>query len=108
MYTEFATQRCYRNPVDEGALSVDLDDREPLAIQRFELCIAGDLDFEVVDAFSVEDFSGALTEMAIASRVQNYAGHASIGALLTEPSEPGWLRQVRQARLAEPSAPNEG
>ena len=41
----FATKRTGVDVVDEGALAVDLDDRQPLAVARLELGVAGDVDF---------------------------------------------------------------
>jgi hypothetical protein len=39
-----APQRRRIDEVHEGTLAVDLDDREPLSIPRFERCVACDVD----------------------------------------------------------------
>jgi hypothetical protein len=41
---QLATKRIRRDVVDEGALAVDLDHRQPLAIPSLELWIAADVD----------------------------------------------------------------
>jgi hypothetical protein len=48
---QFATQRFDRNPEDEGALAVDFDDRQPLAMRRLELRVPGDVDLSIIDPF---------------------------------------------------------
>jgi hypothetical protein len=40
----FATKRTSVDVVDEGALALDLDHGQPLAVARLELGIAGDVD----------------------------------------------------------------
>ena len=40
----FAPKRTIVHVVDEGALAADLDHRQPLAVPRLELGIAGDID----------------------------------------------------------------
>ena len=44
MCLHFATQRTSVDVVDEGALTLDLDDAQPLAVARLEPGIAGDVD----------------------------------------------------------------
>jgi hypothetical protein len=47
-------QRRLVDVVDEGALAVDLHHREPLAVARLEVVVAGDVDRVVGDAEAVE------------------------------------------------------
>ena len=86
---ETPPQRLARNAVDERALSVDLDYRQPLAILRLERGIAGDVDLVVLDALVVENATRLLAEVAARRRVQHDAGR------------PSQLRQVGYARRAE-------
>jgi hypothetical protein len=44
---ELAPERSLVDVVDEGARAVDLDDRQPFAIARLELIVAGDVDLLV-------------------------------------------------------------
>jgi hypothetical protein len=41
---ELATERVGRDVVDEGALAIDLDDGQPLAVARLEFLVAADVD----------------------------------------------------------------
>jgi hypothetical protein len=77
--SEFATQRFDRNPIDEGALAVDLDDGQPLAVGRLELGDVRDVDLAVVDAFGLERFTRTLAEVAALRRVENDARDRSRG-----------------------------
>ena len=70
---EFATQTLRLHVVDERALAVDLDDREPFAVARFELRVVGDVDLFVRDAFRIQDAARALAEMAAARGVEQNA-----------------------------------
>jgi hypothetical protein len=70
---QFATQSFDRDPIHEGALAVDLDYRQPLAVRRLQRGVAGDVDLVVRDAFGVERFSRALAEVATRRRVENDA-----------------------------------
>ena len=44
MCLHFATKRTSVDVVDEGALTLDLDDGQPLAVARLELSVARDVD----------------------------------------------------------------
>ena len=59
--------------VDEGALAVDLDHRQPLAVAGLELRVAGDVDRLVGHSEAVELAAGALTEVAPVRRVDDDA-----------------------------------
>ena len=65
-------QQCgFVDVVDESALAVDLDDRQPFPVARLELLVSGDVDGLVGDAEPVELPAGALAERAAAARVEN-------------------------------------
>jgi hypothetical protein len=68
---QFASQRFDRNPIDEGALAVDLDDRQPLAVCRLQRRVAGDVDLAVRDIFGVERLARELAEVAVLRRVED-------------------------------------
>jgi len=44
---QFPLERFLVEPVDEGPLAVDLDHRQPLAVARLQLRVAGDVDLVV-------------------------------------------------------------
>jgi hypothetical protein len=68
---------CARSPskrgvvdvIDERALAVDLDDRQPFAVPGLERRIAGDVDLPKRDAAVSEHRPGSLAEVA-AGRVE--------------------------------------
>jgi hypothetical protein len=65
---QLATERRRIDVVDEGALAVDLDHGQPLAIPRLQLGVAADVDFAEVEAELVtrlgDDRAGPLAEVA--------------------------------------------
>ena len=67
MCAQFASERIRIDEVDEGALSVDLDDWQPLAILPFELFVAADIDLLELErrlgAYVLEDAASSLAEM---------------------------------------------
>jgi hypothetical protein len=71
LWDQFATQRFDRDPVDECALAVDLDNRKPFAMCRLELWVPGDVDLSIVDPLGIENLAGALTEVAALRRKEN-------------------------------------
>ena len=72
-----AAQRVGRNVVDECALAVDLDHREPLPVARLELGVAGDVDLlereRQLRPDPVEDGPRALAQVASAGDVEDDA-----------------------------------
>jgi hypothetical protein len=70
---QFATQRGDRDPVDEGALAVDLENGQPLAVGRLERGIARDVDLAVVDVFRVEGPPRRLAKVAAVRGVEDDA-----------------------------------
>jgi hypothetical protein len=67
-------QRLGLDVVREGALAVHLDDRDRLAIRRFEGGIPADVDaLEVAGADLVDDLERALAEMAVRGVVDDDA-----------------------------------
>jgi hypothetical protein len=64
---ELAAEGCLVEVVDEGALAVDLDDREPLAVAPFELLDARDVDLRVGKA-QLGSERGELRARALAQR----------------------------------------
>src|SRR3954465_4687169 len=65
---ELAPERVREHEVDERALAVDLDDREPLAVARLELRVARDVDLAQLerppDAHLADDGARPLAEVA--------------------------------------------
>ena len=61
--------------VGEGAFALDLDDRDPLAVPRLELGVAGDIDLAQVELDFVpelaEDAACPITEMAALRGVED-------------------------------------
>jgi hypothetical protein len=72
---QFAPQSGRIDVVDEGALAVDLDDRQPFPILRLELQIAVDLDLAQVERnFPLnlgDNRASSLAEVAAASVVED-------------------------------------
>jgi hypothetical protein len=70
----FSAERLPIDVVDEGALAVDLHDRQPLAVSRLQLGVAADVDLVEVEghlaADLFEDPTGALAEVAALRVVQ--------------------------------------
>jgi hypothetical protein len=64
---QFAPKRIRIDEVHEGALAVDLDDWEPLAVLRFELFVTADVDLPELErhlgADILEHGAGALAEV---------------------------------------------
>ena len=79
MCAQFASERIRIDEVDEGALSVDLDDWQPLAILRFELLVAADIDLLELErrlgADVLEDAASSLAEMAALCVVERDPGY---------------------------------
>ena len=73
----FATECICIDVIDEGALAVDLDDRQPLPESRLEVGIAADVDLleleRNVGADALEHAAGALAEVAALRVVENDA-----------------------------------
>jgi hypothetical protein len=65
--------------VDEGSLAVDLDDRQPFAIRRFQFGVAADVDLLEVEgdlgAGLGDDGPRALAEVAALRVVQRDPGY---------------------------------
>jgi hypothetical protein len=65
---DLAAKRGWVDVVDERALAVDLDDRQPLPVPRFELRIPTDVDLLEVEghltANFLDDRPGTLAEVA--------------------------------------------
>src|SRR5581483_4978313 len=79
---EFPAQRSFVDPVDERPLAVDLHRGQPLAIARFEVGVAADVDGLVRLADAVEHVTRALAQMTARRVVEDEAaatgtGHAS-------------------------------
>ena len=74
MCGHLAAKRGRVEVVDEGALAVDLDDREPLPMLRFELRIPSDVDFLELEGdvapHLLDDRASTLAEMAALRVVQ--------------------------------------
>jgi hypothetical protein len=68
---QFATQPFGWNVIDERARTVDLDDRQPFAIARLELGVAGDVDLAVRHALGTERQPRELAEVAALRRVED-------------------------------------
>ncbi len=66
-----APQRLPWDAVDEHALTVDRDNRQPLAMLRLERGIAGDVHLVVRDALVVEHRARLLAQMAAVRGVQD-------------------------------------
>jgi hypothetical protein len=62
--SHFPLERGRIDEVDESALAVELDDREPLSIGRLELRVARDVDLFEGRAAPEEDGPGTLAEVA--------------------------------------------
>jgi hypothetical protein len=75
----FAAKRRWVDEVDERALAVDLDHRQPLAVARLELRIAADVDLLQLEgnlaADLRDDFPGSFAEVAALSVVQGDPGY---------------------------------
>src|SRR5262249_39252473 len=65
--------------VDECALAVDLDHRQPLAVLRLELGIVADVHFLERDAGLRQDRARTLTEVAVARVVEDDSTDRSRG-----------------------------
>jgi hypothetical protein len=65
--------------IDEAALAVDLDDRNPLAVRRLELLVAVDRDLPQLEAElglrGGDDTAGGLAEVAARRREKRYLGY---------------------------------
>ena len=76
MCLHFATKRTRIDVVDEGALAVDLDHREPLPVLGLQPFVARDVDLLEVEAELVAECgdhaAGALAEVAARGVVQGY------------------------------------
>jgi hypothetical protein len=57
--------------VDEGPLAVDLDDRDPLAIDGLERRIARDVHLGVGRSLGVQDVPRAIAQVAALRRVED-------------------------------------
>jgi hypothetical protein len=68
---QFPEQRRLVEVVHEGALPVDLQDGEPLAVPRLELGVAGDVDDVVLQFQPRQLCLGAVAEAAVACREQD-------------------------------------
>ena len=68
MCGKLAAKRIWRQVVDEGPLPLDLDNRQPFAVARLELGVAGDVDLlELEVKLGAQDgklVPGAVAEMA--------------------------------------------
>jgi hypothetical protein len=71
---QFSEENIAIDEVHEGALAVDLDDGEPLAVLRFELFVAADVDLPELERHLgtdiLEHTTGALAEVAALSVVE--------------------------------------
>jgi hypothetical protein len=67
------------NVVNEAALAVDFDHRDPFAVLRLELRIVVDRDFAQLEACLLphrgHHAAGCITEMAARRGVENYVGY---------------------------------
>jgi hypothetical protein len=65
--------------IDEAALAVDLDDRNPLAVRRLELLVAVDRDLPQLEAElglrRGYNAAGGLAEVAARRREKRYLGY---------------------------------
>jgi hypothetical protein len=70
--------------VDEGALAVDLDDRQPLAVARLKRGVARDVDLVQLElelvAKRVEDPARPLAEVAVLRVVERYVTDRGLGS----------------------------
>jgi hypothetical protein len=66
-------QRGRVDEVHEGPLAVDLDDRQPLAVPRFERVVARDVDLdEAVPELGTQNTTRLLAQMATLGGVERY------------------------------------
>jgi len=74
---ELSAERIRLYEVDERAVSVDLDDRQPLPVACFQLAVAGDVDLLELErqlrADVLQNLPRAVAEVAAAGRVEGDA-----------------------------------
>jgi hypothetical protein len=102
---ELATERGSVHVVDERPLAVDLDDREPLAVARFELRVAPDVDFLQLEPELVmrgrDRLARPLAEMAAVGVVEDDSSGSSVSSRVQRVD-----RSVQTAMQAEPARPD--